>query len=169
MPLPEFTRVLDTYEAINVSLRHLIGYAQLWFTEDTQKQEALIYKARMDQLAAEVQNRTLFFSLWLKSLEDAQADRLIAASGDRRYFLETTRQFKPYTLSEAEEKLINIKDVNGIEALLQLYDMITSKFEFTVEIDGQQKTMTRDELGAYFRHPSPKVRAAAYEEISRVY
>jgi oligoendopeptidase F len=85
MPLPDFVRALDTYEAINVSLRHLVGYAQLWFTEDTQKQEALIYKARIDQLAADVQNRTLFFSLWFKGLEDAQADRLIAASGERRY------------------------------------------------------------------------------------
>ncbi len=169
MPLPDFARVLDTYEAINVSLRHLVGYALLWFTEDTQKQEALIYKARMDQLAADVQNRTLFFSLWFKSLEDAQADRLIAASGDRRYYLEATRHFKPYTLSEAEEKLINIKDVNGIDALVQLYDMITSKFEFILEVDGEKKTMTRDELGSYVRHPSPEVRAGVYQELYRVY
>ena len=123
----------------------------------------------MDQLAAEVQNRTLFFSLWFKSLDDAQADRLIAASGDRRYYLEATRHFKPHTLSEAEEKLINLKDVNGIDALVQLYDMITSKFEFTLEIDGEKKTMTRDELGSYVRHPSPEVRAAIYQELYRVY
>ena len=169
MPLPDFVRVLDTYEAIGTAMRHLVGYAMLWFTEDTQQQAALIYKARMDQLAAEVQNRTLFFSLWFKSLDDAQADRLIAASGDRRYYLEATRHFKPYTLSEAEEKLINIKDVNGIDALVQLYDMITSKFEFTLEIDGEKKTMTRDELGSYVRHPSPEVRAAVYQELYRVY
>jgi oligoendopeptidase F len=169
MPLPEFVRVLDTYEAIGVAMRHLVGYAQLWFTEDTQQQDALIYKARMDQLAAEVQNRTLFFSLWFKSLDDTQADRLIAASGDRRYFLEATRQFKPYTLSEAEEKLINLKNVNGIDALVQLYDMITNKFEFTVAINGEKKTMTRDELGAYVRHPSPEVRAAVYQELYRIY
>jgi oligoendopeptidase F len=167
--LPEFARVLDTYEAITVTLRHLLGYASLWFTEDTQKQDALIFKARMDQLAADVQNRTLFFSLWFKSLDDAQADRLMAATGDRRYFLEELRHFKPHTLSEAEEQLINLKDINGIDALLQLYDMITSKFEFTVEIDGQQKTMTRDELGSYARHPSPEVRAAIYQELYRVY
>ncbi|NTU61892.1 MAG: M3 family oligoendopeptidase, partial [Chloroflexi bacterium] len=169
IPLPDFVRVLDTYESIGVAMRHLVGYASLWFTEDTQKQEALIYKARMDQLSADVQNRTLFFSLWFKSLDAAQADRLIAASGDRRYYLEATRHFKPYTLSEVEEKLINLKDVNGIEALVQLYDMITSKFEFTLEIDGEQKTMTRDELGSYVRHPSPQVRAAVYQELYRVY
>ena len=167
--LPEFARVFDTYEAITVTLRHLAGYASLWFTENTQQQDALIFKSRMDQLAAEVQNRTLFFSLWFKGLDDAQADRLIASAGERRYFLEELRHFKPHTLSEAEEQLINLKDINGIDALVQLYDMITSKFEFTVEIDGQQKTMTRDELGSYARHPSAEVRAAIYQELYRVY
>jgi oligoendopeptidase F len=169
VPLPEFARVFDTYEAITVTLRHLAGYASLWFTENTQHQDALIFKSRMDQLAAEVQNRTLFFSLWFKSLDDAQADRLMAAAGERRYFLEELRHFKPHTLSEAEEQLINLKDINGIDALVQLYDMITSKFEFTVEIEGQKKTMTRDELGSYARHPSPEVRAAIYQELYRVY
>ncbi len=167
--LSDFVHVLDTYEAISVAMRHLVGYALLWFTEDTQKQEALIYKARMDQLAADVQNRTLFFSLWFKSLDDTQAERLIAASGDRHYYLEALRHFKPYTLSEAEERLINVKDINGIDALVQLYDMITSKFQFTLEVDGQQKMMTRDELAAYARHPSPDVRTAMYQELFRVY
>jgi len=91
------------------------------------------------------------------------------AAGDRRYYLEALRHFKPHTLSEAEEKLINLKDINGIDALVQLYDMITSKLEFTVEIDGQKKTMTRDELGSYARHPSADVRAAIYQELYRVY
>ncbi len=169
IPIPDFVRILDTYEAIGVAMRHLVGYALLWFTEDTQKQEALIYKARMDQLSADVQNRTLFFSLWFKSLDDAQADRLITAAGERRYYLEATRHFKPHTLSEAEEKLINLKDINGIDALVQLYDMITSKFEFTLDIDGVKKTMTRDELGSYVRHPSADVRAGVYQELYRVF
>src|SRR5512147_1107863 len=89
--------------------------------------------------------------------------------GDRRYHLEDLRHFKPHTLSELEEKLINLKDVNGIDALVQLYDMITSKFEFTLQVDGEKKIMTRDELGSYVRHPSPDVRTAMYQELYRVY
>ena len=169
MPLPDFARVLDTYEAIDVALRHLVGYASLWFTEDTQKQAALLFKSRMDQLLAEVQNRTLFFSLWFKSLDEAQAARLLEAAGDRKYYLEAVHHTKPYTLSEAEEQLINLKNINGIDALVQLYDMLTSKFEFALEIDGEKKLMTRDEISAYVRHPSLEVRAVVYQEIYRVY
>ena len=37
--------------------------------------------------------------------------------GDFRYWLEEMRHFKPHTLTEAEEKIINIKNVTGASAL----------------------------------------------------
>src|SRR5574340_204619 len=90
-------------------------------------------------------------------------------SGDLRYYLETLRRFKPYTLTEAEEKVINSKDVNGIDAVVGLYEMITNGFTFKLEVDGETKTLTRDELAAYFQNPSADVRKRAYKEQFRVY
>src|SRR3989304_8559407 len=88
-------------------------FAFLLFSEDTQNQKAQSFMARMQQAAAELENRTLFFILWWKALEDDQADRLAAEAGDLRYWLEFLRLTKDYTLSEPEEKVINLKDVNG--------------------------------------------------------
>ncbi len=166
----DFLKILETYEALEVAGRRLGAYARLWFAEDTQSQAALSFLGRIDQLGAEVANRTLFFSLWWKSLDDDAAARLMGVSGDYRYFLESLRRFKPHTLSEAEEQVINLKDVNGMNAMLTLYDMITNKFMFELEVDGERKTMTRGELAAYVRHPDPGVRAAVYQEmLGRVY
>ncbi|MDY6877887.1 MAG: M3 family oligoendopeptidase [Chloroflexota bacterium] len=165
----EFLELMCLYEEIDVTTTRLTGYAYLWFAEDTQSQEALGFLGRMEQLATEVQNRLLFFSLWWKGLDEKPARRLIAASGDYAYYLEFLRRFKPYTLSEAEEKIINLKDVNGPNALVKLYDMITNRFSFKLEVDGETKEMTRAELSAYVRDPSPEVRAAAYQELFRVY
>jgi oligoendopeptidase F len=165
----EFLELMRLYEAIGVTMRRLGGYAQLWFAEDTQSQEALGFLGRMEQLSTEVQNRLLFFSLWWKGLDEEPARRLIAASGDSAYYLESLRRFKPYTLSEPEEKIVNLKDVNGPNALVKLYEMITNRFSFRLEIGGEVKEMTRDELAAYVRDPSPEMRAAAYEELFRVY
>ncbi len=169
LPAAEFVSILHRYETVSELAHRLGAYAALWFTENTQDQDALNFKGRIDQLLAQASNRMLFFSLWFKSLDDAQADRLLAASGDVRYYLESLRRFKPYTLSEAEEQIITLKDVNGIDALVTVYDMITNKFEFTLEVDGETKKLTRDALGAYVRHPSPDVRAAVYRELYRVY
>ena len=166
----EFVQILQAYEALEVTGSRLGAYAHLWFAEDTQSQAALSFMGRIDQLSAEVANRALFFSLWWKSLDDDAALRLMDASGDYRYHLESLRRFKPHTLSEPEEKVINLKDVNGMSAMITLYDMITNRFTFELEVDGEKKSMTRAELAVYVRHPNPDVRAAAYREmLGRVY
>lgn len=78
----EFLELMHLYETIHVTMVRLGGYAQLWFAEDTQSQESLGFLGRMEQLSTDVQNRTLFFSLWWKGLDDGPAQRLMAASGD---------------------------------------------------------------------------------------
>jgi oligoendopeptidase F len=169
IPEAEFLDVLKRCETVTELAQRLGGYAFLQFAADTQDSDALNFKNRVDQVLAQASNRMLFFSLWVKSLEDDQADRLIEAAGDWRYYLESLRRFKPYTLSETEEKIVTLKDVNGIDAVVTVYDMLTNKFEFTLDVDGEKKTLTRDGLSAYVRHPSPDVRAAAYRELYRVY
>jgi oligoendopeptidase F len=116
-----------------------------------------------------VENNTLFFSLWWKDLSDADADRLMKNSGDYRYWLEQLRHLKPHTLSEAEEKIINIKNVTGMGAMTTLYDAITNRYTFKVEVDGEMKEMTRGELMSYVRQADPDLRARCYQELYRVF
>jgi oligoendopeptidase F len=165
----DFLDIFKRYEGLAATLRALGAYAALWFSEDTQNQAALTLQGKLDQISADASNRLLFFDLWLKELPDPTVERLVKLSGDRHYYIESERRFKPHTLSEAEEQLITSKDVNGVEGLLTIYEMITNKFEFTLNVNGESKTMTRDELQQYVRDTSPAVREAAYKELYRVY
>jgi len=153
MSSEELLALMRLSEDIHTTMQRLGGYAYLWFAEDTQSQEALGFLGRMEQLSTDVQNRMLFFSLWWKGLDEEPARRLMATSGDYAYYLESLRRFTPYTLSEPEEQIINLKDVNGPNALVKLYEMITNRFSFTLEVDGEMKEMTRDELATYVRVP----------------
>ncbi|MCB0211322.1 MAG: M3 family oligoendopeptidase [Anaerolineae bacterium] len=165
----DFAKALQLIEQFNELMSRLGSYGQLWFTEDTQNQDALAMMGRMEQLLTEAGNRILFFRLWWRSLDDDAAQRLLDYAGDARYSFEQDRLFKDYTLSEAEEKIINIKDVNGVNALTTLYDMITNKFTFNLTVDGEPKELTRGELMTYVRDPNPDLRQGAYEELYRVY
>jgi oligoendopeptidase F len=165
----DFVEILRSYDALVRLISRLGAYGFLRFTEDTQDQQSQTFQAQMQQLAAEVDNRTLFFSLWWKSLDDGPAKRLMDVSGEFRYWLEALRLQKPYTLSEPEEKVINLKDVNGPSALVTLYDSITNRYTFKIEVDGEVKDVTRGELQVYYRDPNPDVRKAVYQELHRVY
>ncbi|RLT32049.1 MAG: M3 family oligoendopeptidase [Chloroflexi bacterium] len=160
------------YETLIEQAQLLSGYGGLWFSADTQSPDALTFRNRMQQVFTETQNRTLFFSLWWKSLDDEQAARLlpdVAEQPDYRHYLEEMRLFKPYTLDEKSEQLINTKDANGMNALLTIYSMLTNRLEFDLTVDGETKKVTRGELMAQVYSPNPDARAAAYQELYRVY
>ncbi|MDX1435442.1 MAG: M3 family oligoendopeptidase [Anaerolineales bacterium] len=167
--LETFLDLISRLSRISELSYHLQGYAQLWFTEDTQNQDALSFMALVEQFSTAIGNRVLFFDLWWKALEDEPAGRLMTGAGDYAYWLEEMRHFKPHTLSEPEEKIINIKDVTGTRAITTLYDAITNRYVFKLMVDGEEKEMTRSELNAYRHEPAPELRAASYQEEFRVY
>lgn len=150
-------------------INRVYAFAGLSFAADTQDQNAQSLMGRVQQFVAEVQNRTLFFSLWWKDVDDTNAERLMGAAGDYRYYLEAIRHFKPYTLGEAEEQVINLKDVTGTNALVNLYDAITNRYVFKLQVNGEVKELTRAQLQPYFQGPDADLRARAYQELYRVY
>jgi oligoendopeptidase F len=164
-----FLDLLHQYEAITALGHRLYAMAGLSFAADTQDSAAQTLMGRVQQFMAEVENRTLFFTLWWKGLDEANAARLMEVSGDLRYFLEALRHFKPYTLSESEERIINLKNVSGVQTLINLYDAITNRYLFKLEVDGEVKELTRGELGPYIRGADPDLRARAYQEMYRVF
>ncbi len=165
----DFLKIVTDLEGITKLSSRLYGFAGLWFASDTQDQDAQALQARIEQFLVGLQNKTLFFSLWWKELDQMTADRLMAASGDLKYWLEEMRHFTPHTLTESEEKILNIKNVTGFSALITLYDSITNRYTFKVEVDGEKKDMTRGELMVYARHHDPDLRAAIYQELYQVY
>ena len=165
----DFYLIIQRVEELTELAHRLYGFAGLWFTEDTQNQAAQALRARLEQVMADVQNRTLFFDLWWKKLDRENAERLMADAGDLRYWLEEMRHFTPYTLTEPEEKVINIKNVTGFNALNTLYDQITNRYSYKLEIEGETKELTRGQLMVYARHHDPDLREAAYQELYRVY
>ena len=169
MPVEAFLELVRKLEAINELESRIHSFAGLSFAANTQDQPIQAFQASVDQRIMNIENRTLFFSLWWKEMELAQAERLMAQSGDYRYWLETIRQFKPYTLSEAEEKIVNIKDVTGARALINLYSTITNRYAFKLTINGEPVELTRGEVMMHARSADPDLRAAAYQELYRVY
>lgn len=165
----DFLEIVGQLEALNRKGNRVGAFAGLAFSGDTQNQAAQAFMARPDQFLTGLQNRSLFFEIWWKDLDEANAQRLLAASGDYRYWLEQMRQFKPHTLSEPEEKIINIKNVTGSNAFAILYDSITNRYSFKVKVDGEEKELTRGQLMVYARHHDPELREAAYQELYRVY
>jgi len=167
-----FLEILQQYKQLHDLQLVLNGYASLRFYANTTSQEALTLRNRVRQAITAVNNRILFFTLWWRGLSDEEAWRLLPSESqhrDDRHYLEEVRRYKPYTLDEKSEQIINVKDQNGSAAVATLYSMLTNRLEFTLPESGDDHKMTRDELMAHAFSTRPELREAAYKELYRVY
>ena len=166
----DFTRMLRITEELAAAASRIGAYAGLWFSENTQDQAALAFQGRIQQITTDARNRVLFFSLWWKGLPAVAAARLLAASPkELRHHLALERKATPYVLPERDEQLLNIKDVNGVNGLTTVYSMLTNAYKFNLLVDGSATQLTRDALMTSVRKADPALRAAAYQELYRVY
>lgn len=169
LTIKRFLEIIRELEAADRQIMRLYSFAELSFAANTQDQKAQTAMARIQQFYAEKSNKTMFFELWWKGLDAKNAQRLLDASGDYRYWLEQMRNFKPFTLTEPEEKIVNLKNVTGANALNTLYDSITNRYTFKINVKGEDKELTRGELMALVSTDDPDLRARAYQELYRVY
>ncbi len=163
---------VDRYAEVVEGIYVLSGYAALRFSADTRSEKSLNLRSRLRDGLAALANRTLFFVLWWKELDEEPVERLLselAGSADKCHFLRELRRLRRFSLDEGSERAINLKNANGIDALVTLYSMLTSRLEFRLAVDGEEKLLTRDEIQGYFYSTEPEVRAAAYRELFRVF
>ena len=164
-----FHPLLRLSEDIAAASSRISAYAYLWFSENTKHLAARSFKTKVEEKLTALHNRLVFFDLWWQSVDEHNARRLMTGTGTLRYHLATIRRFQPHTLSEPEEKIVNIKNITGRSAVHSLYDVVTNAFTFTLTVNGKRKTMTREELTSYLRHTQGRLREAAYRELYRVY
>jgi oligoendopeptidase F len=143
------------YEAILTRAQPPGTFAHLVHAADTANPRHGALMVRIQERATQVQNHLLFLELELAALD---ADRLSAIAASPRFervrhYVEKVVQQKPYLLAEAEERILNEKDVTGASAFTRLFDEVTSTMEFTLEVDGAEQRLNESALLAYLYHP----------------
>lgn len=161
-----FKKILQNLEDISEKMSLIGGYASLSYSANTQSDEATSLMTMMSKLSSDISNKILFFDLWWKTkIDENNAKRLIKDSGELSEYLKHKRLIAKYSLSEPEEKIINILDVTGISALVKLYDKITNSYQYRLKINNKIKTLTREELTNYVRNTNAKTREQAYKVL----
>ncbi len=134
----ELRTAIEEREKIESTFTRAIYYAHLWFSTDMSDSQRGALVARLTEKGAALDTQLLFFGLELAALEDEQADALLASDELEkwRHWLRTVRKFRPYILTEPEEKIMTEKSVSGFSAWDRLYDELLSAVR--VDLDGNE-------------------------------
>ena len=134
----ELREAIEERERIESTFTRAIYFAHLQFSTDMADSARGALVARLTEKGAAIDTQLLFFGLELAALEDEQAEALLAddALSHWHHWLRTVRKFRPYLLTEPEEKIVTEKAVSGFAAWDRLYDELLSAIR--VDLDGEE-------------------------------
>jgi len=116
-------------------------YSRLRLAADStdQARGALVQKVR--ERNTQIDNELLFFDLEWSELDDDVAERLLVDPALERFasVLRSERRYKPYQLTEPEEKISAEKSVTGVSAWSRLFNELLS--ELRVSLDGEDLSL----------------------------
>ena len=100
------------------------SYAALNFSTDTADPPRGALLQKVQELATQIQTLLVFWELEWAALDDERADALLAHDDLDfcRHHLRSARRYRPYLLSEPEEKLLSEKNVTGRSAWGRLFE-----------------------------------------------
>jgi oligoendopeptidase F len=171
-----FSKMLIQLEKISERLNMVTGFAHLQYSSNTSSNEYSALVTEMELLGTEISNKLIFFDIWFKNiLTEKDANRIIQTINPvYKHFLTHKRILGKYTLSEKEEKIVNIFEVTGPNALVKIYDRMTNSFEFVLNIKKnnkltKKKFINKEKLMSLVRSNKSEERKAAYKSLFNVY
>jgi oligoendopeptidase F len=160
----EMRGALQALEEIYDLTGRIATFAYLTFSADTSDPQNGALVQRFSEHQAAVDQKLVFFNLeWLQT-DDEAAQRILddPTTGKYRHHLEAARRFKPYQLSEAEEKLLLDKAVTGRTAWGRFYDQLVASIR--VPYEGEQVTLP--EVASKIEDPDREVRRKAADAVT---
>ena len=117
---------IDERERIEAIATRALYYAHMHFSTNMADPTRGALVAKLGEKGAGLETQLLFFGLEWAAIEDGPADELLAdpALDHWRHWLSAQRVFRPYLLTEPEEKIITEKAVSGVSAWSRLYEEV---------------------------------------------
>lgn len=161
---PELAEAIEESERIHSIFTRAIYYAHLRFSTDMADAPRGALLAKLTERGAALDTQLLFFGLEIAALDDGLADALVSddALARWRHWLASIRRFRPYILTEPEEKIVTEKTVTGANAWDRLFDELTGAIR--VDLDGTEVGF--EEAMAKLYSPDRDVRRAAAEAVT---
>ena len=155
---------VEEYERIESAVVRPLTFAHLVFATNMADPARGALVARLGEKAAALDTQLLFFGLEWAAVEDDAAEAVLADPAlDRwRHHLESLRKFRPYLLSEPEERIVTEKTVSGSGSWSRLYEELLGALRVT--LDGEEVPL--EPAMARLYDPDRETRQGAAEAIT---
>ena len=107
----ELGQAIAEYETMSENFSRIMSYAQLLFAVDSENPDIAAFYQNMNERVTTISTVTLFFELELNRIDDDILVKQIKDPAANKYlpWIDATRIFKPYQLTDDLEKILHEK------------------------------------------------------------
>jgi len=160
--------LIDDYKKIVTLVTKPAVYASLYFAEQTNEASRGAFMQNVQDRVTEIETHLLFWNVAWCKLDASKAQAILNQPEIKPHihYLEDARKYAPFTLSEAEEKILTVKDNTGGSAFSRLFDETINKIPFFIEESGKRVEKTEPEIIALMHSTNRDTRKRASQSLS---
>lgn len=158
---------LRTYQDLTARLREAGAYVSCLVAQNVKDEAAVIRQSSIRRLGSLLQARAIELEEMLVALPESTFETLLnwaekeGYAGPLREWREKARE----KMDPALEKLASALSADGYHAWGEMYNSIVGRLSVTVNIDGEEKTLSIGQASNLLSHPSRTVR----QDVFRAY
>jgi oligoendopeptidase F len=165
---------IEAMQSVETIIANLYVYAGLRSYEDTRVSENAARFSEAQSLYARYQETLSFFTPELLAIPENTLNQFIASTPGLAvytHYLAEMARMRPYTLSEAEEKLLAMASdpLDKFDSVFTAIDSSDLQFGTVVDSDGHEVELTNSRYGAFLHSTDRRVREDAWRGLFEGY
>ena len=171
---PTLLTAIESIQGVETIIANLYVYAGLRSYEDTRVSENAARYSEAQSLYAQYQQALSYFTPELLTIPEEALSQFIAdtpALALYRHYFDETARMRPYTLSEAEEKLLAMASdpLDKFDSVFTAIDSSDLQFGTVVDSDGNEIELTNSRYGAFLHSTDRRLRQDAWKGLFSAY
>ena len=171
---PTLLAAIKAMQSVETIIANLYVYAGLRSYEDTRASENAARFSEAQSLYARYQETLSFFTPELLAIPEHTLSQFLASTPGLAvytHYLEEIARMRPYTLSEAEEKLLAMASdpLDKFDSVFTAIDSSDLQFGTVIDSDGNEVELTNSRYGAFLHSTDRRVREDAWTGLFKGY
>jgi len=167
-------QAIESIQTVEVIISNLYVYAGLKTYEDTRISENAARFSEAQGMYSQYQQALSYFTPELLTIPDETLTQFIEETPGLEvyaHYLDETARMRPYTLSEAEERLLAMASdpLDKFDSVFTAIDSSDLSFGTMIDESGDEVELTNSRYGAFLHSTDRNVREAAWKGLFKGY
>jgi oligoendopeptidase F len=157
----KLARLIRDFEEHMDEFAKSIQYAWMRYSVGTESVESQKVLGIIQQLSAQLQEQDAIVEVKLASLSNDVLEEIIKMDGNYEHMIRHIVEKRKHLLSKDAEQVFALTSVSRRDGIAKIHSRLQSSYTFEMELDGEKKTLTVEEIKALRRSTNGELRKRA--------